>query len=658
MRLHRRDGEDHRNGGVVGIHPLVAENEVGGAGARGSLGLGAQAVDGLAQAVALATHRKNGAETGDFGGEMPRNGIEFVLQQNRRFAKEGFAVRGIERQVVAVVAEAGVEAHHPPLAQRVDGRVGDLREILTEEMVERAGAAGEHGQRRVVAHAAYGLLAIDAHGVEDGFDIFYRPAGGELQLAQAGGRQGDGRSGCGRDFAERHNVLHPVFIRVLGGEQVFQFLVLVELALAQVDADEVTRPQAATLDDVGVGHRYHAGFRADGEDAVACQRIAHGTQAAAVHPRDGPFAVTSGDGSRAVPRFTDGVAEGVEVFMRLGHIGGEAPAGRHQDEFGQRQRAAGAGEDFHHRIQRAGVGGVVGDDGGDVVFIAGESWRAEGGLVAMHEVDIAFQRVDFAVMGQQTEGLRQVPGRRGVGGEALVENGVAGGEALIEQIGIEFGELLSLEQAFVDDAAAGERANVKIRNGAGAHGVFDALTHEEQLELQRRRILSRATADEDLFDFRARTVGDLADHLGAHRHLAPAVNSVAETDDLLLDNGATGFLRAEILTRQEDHADGEQVGFRHFADALQMLVEKRVRDLQVDAGTVAGLTVSINGAPVINAFEGFDAHFDDGAAGLAIDRGDEADTAGIMLVGGVVEPVALQAGGAAVPVVMLQGPPP
>ncbi len=41
------------------------------------------------------------------------------------------------------------------------------------------------------------------------------------------------------------------------------------------------------------------------------------------------------------------------------------------------------------------------------------------------------------------------------------------------------------------------------------------------------------------------------------RHLAPAVDGVAEAQDLALDDGAAALLRAEVGARQEDHADRE-----------------------------------------------------------------------------------------------------
>ena len=44
------------------------------------------------------------------------------------------------------------------------------------------------------------------------------------------------------------------------------------------------------------------------------------------------------------------------------------------------------------------------------------------------------------------------------------------------------------------------------------------------------------------------------------RHLAPAIDAVAEVQDFGLDDLPAAFLRVEIGARQEDHADGDRAG--------------------------------------------------------------------------------------------------
>ena len=59
-----------------------------------------------------------------------------------------------------------------PFAQAVDGRVGDLAEILAEELADQARLVADDGKRCVVAHRSNGFLAILDHWREDHFDIF------------------------------------------------------------------------------------------------------------------------------------------------------------------------------------------------------------------------------------------------------------------------------------------------------------------------------------------------------------------------------------------------------------------------------------------------------------------------------------------------------
>jgi hypothetical protein len=62
-----------------------------------------------------------------------------------------------------------------------------------------------------------------------------------------------------------------------------------------------------------------------------------------------------------------------------------------------------------------------------------------------------------------------------------------------------------------------------------------------------------------------------------------------------------------------------------------MLAEEILRDLQMDAGAVAGLAVGIDRAAVPDRLQRRDAGQHDLAPRLAVDRGDQADAAGIVL---------------------------
>jgi hypothetical protein len=67
-----------------------------------------------------------------------------------------------------------------------------------------------------------------------------------------------------------------------------------------------------------------------------------------------------------------------------------------------------------------------------------------------------------------------------------------------------------------------------------------------------------------------------------------------------------------------------------------MLLEEILRDLDVDARTVAGLAVGVHGAAVPHRLQRIDARRNHVAASLAVQRDHQTDAAGIESFGGVV----------------------
>src|SRR5262249_15776733 len=130
----------------------------------------------------------------------------------------------------------------------------------------------------------------------------------------------------------------------------------------------------------------------------------------------------------------------------------------------------------------------------------------------------------------------------------------------------------------------------------------------------------------------------LADHTDVHGNLAPAVDRIAVVQDLGLDDRPAALLAVEVGARQEDHADRELAAAGLVARVLDVLAEEALRDLDVDAGAVAGLAGGVDGAAMPPRLQRIDRRLDHRATRLAVDRRDEADTAGIVLLGGIVEP--------------------
>jgi hypothetical protein len=92
------------------------------------------------------------------------------------------------------------------------------------------------------------------------------------------------------------------------------------------------------------------------------------------------------------------------------------------------------------------------------------------------------------------------------------------------------------------------------------------------------------------------------------------------------------------LYRQERHPHPILAGGREGEAELGTLAgEELVRDLDQDAGSVAGLGVAAASAAVRQVDQNLNALDDNVVRFLAFDIGDEADTAGVAFLGWVIE---------------------
>src|SRR5581483_6575852 len=92
------------------------------------------------------------------------------------------------------------------------------------------------------------------------------------------------------------------------------------------------------------------------------------------------------------------------------------------------------------------------------------------------------------------------------------------------------------------------------------------------------------------------------------------------------------------IARHEQHADAVLAGRRQReADVLGLAREELVRDLHQDARAVAHARVGADCAAVLEVAENLESVLDDPVALAALDVGDEADAAGILVEGRIVE---------------------
>ena len=537
------------------------------------------------------------------------------------------------------------QAHHQLLADRVDGRVRDLGEVLLEVGVQQLGLRGEHRHRRVVAHRAHRLLAGVGHRRHQELQALLGVAEHLLQIEQ-------GHVGAlaravllgQRQVAHLDlGALQPMLVGVARGQIGLQVVVVDDAALLHVDEQHLAGLQAPLAGDVLLRHRQHAGLGRHDHPVVLGDEIARRPQAVAIQRGADLAAVGEGHGGGAVPRLhqagvilVEGAPLGIHQRVagpRLGdqHHGGmgEAVAAHHQEL----ERVVEAG-----RVRLALVG-----DGPKLGNVAAEQRGRDGGLPGRHPVDVAAQRVDLAVVGDHAVGVRQLPRGEGVGGEALVHQCHRRGEPRVGQVLVVLGHLVGQEHALVDQRAARQRhrvvADVAVLVGI-VERVGDDLADQVEPALELLAVShALGAADEDLPVHRLHGLHHLRQAGVVHRHRAPA----QELQALLADDAhphALAMGAQALVLRHERVADGVVAGLGQLDLELGALLgQEVVRDLDQDAGAVARDRVGAHRAPVLDVAQDGDRVLDERVGLAALEIGDEADATGIVLPLRIEEPL-------------------
>jgi len=301
-----------------------------------------------------------------------------------------------------------------------------------------------------------------------------------------------------------------------------------------------------------------------------------------------------------------------------------------------RDRIAGHHQQLEAVVERGGVGLPGVDDRVQLLQVVAQHRRAHHAFTRAQPVVVALDGVDLAVVRDHPVRVRQRPLGEGVGGEALVHQGERRHEAGVLEVAVVLPDLAAQQQALVDDRARRHRRHevlLAVLQVQRLDGVAGHLADHVQLALERVGDHDVGTAaDEDLPDH-----GLLGLHRRRHlhrvvdRHVAPAeqhlVLGTHRSLELLLAGQA-----GRVLLRQEHDAHAVFAGGRQ-RDALlrHLLAEELVRDLREDARAVAHQRVGTDGAPVVEVAQDLETLLDDLVALLALDVGDEADTAGVVL---------------------------
>ena len=210
----------------------------------------------------------------------------------------------------------------------------------------------------------------------------------------------------------------------------------------------------------------------------------------------------------------------------------------------------------------------------------------------------------------------------------------------VRELLVEARDLRRQQQAFINDGAGRERRDVEntfVRDIGPGHFRFHAFADDVELALERLLVHAVGATDEDLLDVGLGAARHAADGGAVGRDIAPAEHREALfAHDVLQDALAVQALVP--FNREKGHAHAVFALRRQREAELAALPrEKVVRDLDDDAGAVAGLRVASAGAAVREIHQYLNSLQDDVVGTLAADAGHEADPAGIVLVARVVK---------------------
>ena len=401
-----------------------------------------------------------------------------------------------------------------------------------------------------------------------------------------------------------------------------------EAAALQIAPDHLAGADASLLDDVGRGDVEDAGLRGEDEEVVARERVARGAQAVAVEGGADVHAVGEAHGGGPVPGFH----ELRMIVEEAAHVAPEvvvgAPGLRHEHEHRMGQAAPAGREQFEHVVEAGGVALRLVDERQQLGEVLAEERAAQERFAAAELVEVAAQRVDFAVVRQEAIGMRELPGRERVRAVALVHEHERALEVGVAQIGIEGVDLGREQQPLVDDAPAGAAREV-----AAADRLLDEAAHDEEFALERGGVRERRAVEEELADARAAFARGAADAGRIRGHLAPG-------DDAESFGCGDAFEVGLGVFAAEDH--GHAVAPRGGELRAQMLAEELVGDGEEQAGAVARLRIAPCRATMHETLEHRQAVGDDRVRGLVVQMGDQPDAACVVLVSETVQPLVLR----------------
>ncbi len=318
--------------------------------------------------LAAATCRPGCVERGGAEGAVHRivdrpDLLEILVGEDRLRDFQPLEGAGMMTEQVGARPDHGDERHHHGFADRIDRRVGDLREVLLEIIVEQLGPFGENRDGGVRSHRSDRIVALGRHRRQEQLQILLGIAERLLAAAQSV-RIGRARLLLrGRQLFELElRVPQPFAIRLGIGELRLDLRVLDDAALLQVDEQHLAGLEPPLADDLFLRDRKHAAFGRHDDAVVFGHREAGGAETISIERGTDLPPVGKGDRGRTVPRLHQRGVIFVKGAPRCFHLGVAGPGFRDQHHHRVRQRIAAGDQQLERIVEARRVGLAVRDE--------------------------------------------------------------------------------------------------------------------------------------------------------------------------------------------------------------------------------------------------------------------------------------------------------
>ena len=228
----------------------------------------------------------------------------------------------------------------------------------------------------------------------------------------------------------------------------------------------------------------------------------------------------------------------VESFEVVGHAFMPGPRFGNHHAHGMIEGPAVQRDNFEGFVEHGAVAPARSEHRRELGGIGAEQGALEVRFARTHHVDVAAKRIDFAVVAEIAEGLRQGPGGQGIRAVPLVHERQGCLESLIGQVFVILVDLRGQHKAFVDDCPGRKARHIKVvfpLDGGIADAPFDLLTNNEEFPLEMVDVPTFDTAYKHLLYNGFSFTGQPTERFGISGNIAPPEHLLSFSGDGLFE---------------------------------------------------------------------------------------------------------------------------